>query len=50
MHRHFAPKPGDRAVIGADSKALTSDLQGFSDYGLIVGYLQARIPSLSEGT
>ncbi|MBB2718520.1 UNVERIFIED_ORG: D-serine deaminase-like pyridoxal phosphate-dependent protein [Rhizobium etli] len=28
----------DRAVIDADSKALTSDLQGFSDYGLIVNY------------
>ncbi|PDT18640.1 alanine racemase [Rhizobium sp. J15] len=38
----------DRAVIDAGSKALTSDLQGFSDYGLIVGYPQARITSLSE--
>lgn len=38
----------DRAVIDAGSKALTSDLQGFSDYGLIVGYPEARITSLSE--
>ncbi|NKK88131.1 D-TA family PLP-dependent enzyme [Rhizobium leguminosarum bv. viciae] len=38
----------DRAVIDAGSKALTSDLQGFSDYGLIVGYPEARISSLSE--
>ncbi|MBB4236223.1 D-TA family PLP-dependent enzyme [Rhizobium esperanzae] len=41
------PTP-DRAVIDAGSKALTSDLQGFSDYGLIVGYPEARITSLSE--
>ncbi|EJC78225.1 putative amino acid aldolase or racemase [Rhizobium leguminosarum bv. trifolii WSM2012] len=41
------PTP-DRAVIDAGSKALTSDLQGFIDYGLIVGYPQARISSLSE--
>ncbi|MBX5201988.1 D-TA family PLP-dependent enzyme [Rhizobium sp. NZLR1] len=38
----------DRAVIDAGSKALTSDLQGFGDYGLIVGYPQTRISSLSE--
>ncbi|MBY5409580.1 D-TA family PLP-dependent enzyme [Rhizobium leguminosarum] len=38
----------DRAVIDAGSKALTSDLQGFSDYGLIVGYPEAKITSLSE--
>lgn len=38
----------DRAVIDAGSKALTSDLQSFSDFGLVVGYPQARITSLSE--
>jgi D-serine deaminase-like pyridoxal phosphate-dependent protein len=38
----------DRAVIDAGSKALTSDLQGFSDFGLVVGYPEARIASLSE--
>lgn len=38
----------DRAVIDAGSKALTSDLQGFADFGAIVGYPQARITSLSE--
>jgi D-serine deaminase-like pyridoxal phosphate-dependent protein len=38
----------DRAVIDAGSKALTSDLQGFSDFGLVVGYPEARITSLSE--
>jgi hypothetical protein len=32
----------DRAVIDAGSKALTSDLQGFSDYGTVVGYPEAR--------
>ena len=39
---------GDRAVIDAGSKALTSDLQGFSDFGLVVGYPEAKIASLSE--
>ncbi len=41
------PTP-DRAVLDAGSKALTSDLLGFSDYGLIEGYDAARIISLSE--
>jgi D-serine deaminase-like pyridoxal phosphate-dependent protein len=39
---------GDRAVIDAGSKALTSDLLGFADYGQVVGYPQASITSLSE--
>lgn len=38
----------DRAVIDAGSKALTSDLLGFSDHGLIVEYPGARITGLSE--
>jgi D-serine deaminase-like pyridoxal phosphate-dependent protein len=38
----------DRAVIDAGSKALTSDLQGFADFGLVVGHPEARIASLSE--
>jgi D-serine deaminase-like pyridoxal phosphate-dependent protein len=38
----------DRAVIDAGSKALTSDLLGFSDYGTVVGYPDAVISSLSE--
>lgn len=38
----------DRAVIDAGSKALTSDLQGFTDFGLVVGYAEAKIASLSE--
>lgn len=38
----------DRAVIDAGSKALTSDLLGFSDYGSIVGYPEAVISGLSE--
>ncbi len=38
----------DRAVIDAGSKALTSDLLGFSDYGLVVGDPNARITGLSE--
>lgn len=38
----------DRAVIDAGSKALTSDLQGFADFGLVVGYPDARIASLLE--
>ncbi len=42
-------RPTDnRAVIDAGSKALTSDLLGFSDYGLVVGYPDARITTLSE--
>ena len=38
----------DRAVLDAGSKALTSDLSGFADHGLIVEYPQARIAKLSE--
>ena len=41
------PTP-DRAVIDAGSKALTSDLLGFSDYGAVVGYPEAVITNLSE--
>lgn len=37
-----------RAVIDAGSKALTSDLLGFSDYGHVVGYPEAKITALSE--
>jgi D-serine deaminase-like pyridoxal phosphate-dependent protein len=39
---------GNRAVLDAGSKALTSDLLGFSDYGEIDGFEAARIVSLSE--
>lgn len=38
----------DRAVLDAGSKALTSDLLGFSDYGEIDALDGARIVSLSE--
>ena len=38
----------DRAVLDSGSKALTSDLLGFSDYGMIEGYEGAKIISLSE--
>ncbi|KQS88706.1 MULTISPECIES: D-TA family PLP-dependent enzyme [unclassified Rhizobium] len=38
----------DRAVIDAGSKTLTSDLLGFSDHGLVVGYPDAVITGLSE--
>lgn len=41
------PTP-DRAVIDAGSKALTSDLLGFSDYGHVVDYPEAVITGLSE--
>ena len=41
------PAPG-RAVIDAGVKALTSDLLGFSDYGLVVGFPDAVIRALSE--
>ncbi|MET3614088.1 D-serine deaminase-like pyridoxal phosphate-dependent protein [Rhizobium aquaticum] len=41
------PTP-DRAILDAGSKALTSDLLGFSDYGLIVGYPEAVITGISE--
>ena len=37
-----------RAVIDAGSKALTSDLLGFTEYGEIEGLDGARIVSLSE--
>jgi D-serine deaminase-like pyridoxal phosphate-dependent protein len=37
-----------RAVLDAGSKALTSDLLGFSDHGLLVGYPDASIAALSE--
>jgi len=38
----------DRAVLDAGSKALTSDLLGFNDFGYIVDYPQAVITGLSE--
>ena len=38
----------DRAIIDAGSKALTSDLLGFADHGLIVEYPDAVIAGLSE--
>ncbi len=38
----------DCAILDAGSKALTSDLLGFSDYGLIVEYPDAIISGLSE--
>lgn len=38
----------DRAVLDCGSKALTSDLLGFSDYGMIEEYEGAKIISLSE--
>ena len=41
------PTPG-RAVLDAGSKALTSDLLGFTDHGLIESLPGARIRSLSE--
>ncbi len=41
------PTP-DRAILDAGSKALTSDLLGFSDYGLILDYPDAIITGLSE--
>jgi D-serine deaminase-like pyridoxal phosphate-dependent protein len=41
------PAPG-RAVIDAGVKTLTSDLLGFSDYGMVVGFPQAVIKGLSE--
>lgn len=37
-----------RAVLDAGSKALTSDLLGFTDHGELVGLPGARITSLSE--
>lgn len=41
------PAP-DRAILDAGSKALTSDLLGFSDYGHILEYPEASIIGLSE--
>lgn len=41
------PTP-ERAILDAGSKALTSDLLGFGDYGLILEYPDARIVGLSE--
>ena len=38
----------ERAVLDAGSKALTSDLGGFSDYGMMIDYPEASIASLSE--
>jgi D-serine deaminase-like pyridoxal phosphate-dependent protein len=37
-----------RAVLDAGSKALTSDLLGFSDHGLLIDYPEASIAALSE--
>lgn len=41
------PTP-DRAILDAGSKVLTSDLLGFTDFGLIVEYPDAVITGLSE--
>lgn len=41
------PAPG-RAVLNSGSKALTSDLLGFTDHGRIEGHEAARIVALSE--
>lgn len=41
------PAP-DRAILDAGSKALTSDLLGFADYGHIMEYPEASIVTLSE--
>lgn len=41
------PTP-DRAILDAGSKALTSDLLGFTDYGHIIDYPEAIITGLSE--
>lgn len=38
----------DRAVLDAGSKALTSDLLGFTDFGYVVDYPEAVITGLSE--
>lgn len=38
----------DRAVLDSGSKALTSDLGGFSDFGHMIDYPEASIASLSE--
>jgi D-serine deaminase-like pyridoxal phosphate-dependent protein len=38
----------NRAVLDAGSKALTSDLLGFPDHGLLVDYSDASIQALSE--
>ncbi len=38
----------DRAILDCGSKTLSSDLGGFSDYGLILEYPEARIVRLSE--
>lgn len=38
----------NRAVLDCGSKALTSDLLGFSDFGIIENFESARIISLSE--
>lgn len=41
------PAPG-RAVIDAGVKTLTSDLMGFQDHGLVIGFPDAVIKALSE--
>lgn len=38
----------DRAILDAGSKALTSDLLGFTDHGMIIDYPDAVITGLSE--
>ena len=39
---------GDRAILDAGSKTLTSDLLGFTDHGVIMEYPKARIVRLNE--
>ena len=49
LHATVVSRPAaDRAIIDAGSKALSSDLLGLPDYGLIVEAPDARIVGLSE--
>lgn len=41
------PEPG-RVMLDAGSKTLTSDLMGFSDYGLLIDFPETRLYKLAE--
>jgi D-serine deaminase-like pyridoxal phosphate-dependent protein len=49
IHATVVSRPtADRAIIDAGSKVFSSDLMGFADHGLVLGYPEATLAKLSE--
>jgi D-serine deaminase-like pyridoxal phosphate-dependent protein len=49
VHTTVVSRPtADRAIIDAGSKVFSSDLMGFADHGIVLGYPEASLAKLSE--